>query len=149
MTIVEGQIEPLNKLKESLSRSGITRFNSIGEINRFLRDYESEKKQLPSHIESVLEAEIQDMQSTLISHQQIYDELKTSTRNEIKQQIHKFEAEIKLASDRSNRSIFYRAFYSLKITFLSRRMSSLANNLESILRGGPGKSDSGISGFRA
>jgi hypothetical protein len=43
MTIVEGQIEPLKKLKESLNRSGITRFNSIGEINRFLRDYESEK----------------------------------------------------------------------------------------------------------
>ena len=73
MTIVEGQIEPLKKLKESLSSSGITRFNSIGEINRFLRDYESEKKQLPSHIESALEAEIQDMQSSLISHQQTYD----------------------------------------------------------------------------
>jgi len=134
MTIIEGQIEPLKKLKESLSGSGITRFNSIGEIRRFLRDFESEKKQLQSHIESVLEAEIQDMQSTLISHQQIYDELKTSTRNEIKQQIHKLEAEIKLASDRSNRSIFYRAFYSLKTTFLSRRMSSLVNNLESILK---------------
>ena len=110
MTIVEGQIEPLRKLKESLSGSGITRFNSIGEIRRFLRDFESEKRQLASHIESVFEAEIQDMQSTLISHQQIYDELKTSVRNEIEQQIHKLEAEIKLASDRNDRSIFYRSF---------------------------------------
>ncbi len=50
MTIIEGQIEPLRKLKESLSGSGITRFNSIGEIRRFLRDFESEKRQLPSHI---------------------------------------------------------------------------------------------------
>ena len=87
MTIVEGQIETLKTLKESLREHGVTRFDSIGEINRFLRDYESEKKQLPSHIESALEAEIQDMQSTLISHQYPYDELKTNIRNEIKQKI--------------------------------------------------------------
>ena len=58
MTIIEGQIEPLKKLKASLSGSGITRFNSIGEIRRFLRDFESEKKQLQSHIESVFHCRI-------------------------------------------------------------------------------------------
>ena len=133
MTIIEGQIEPLKKLKESLSRSGIARFNSIGEIRRFLRDFESEKKQLPSHIGSVFEAEIQDMQSTLASHRQIYGELTTSTRNEIIQQIHKLEAAFELASARSNRNIFYRVLYFLKISYLSRRASSLENNLESII----------------
>jgi ElaB/YqjD/DUF883 family membrane-anchored ribosome-binding protein len=134
MTIVEGQIESLKKLKESLSKSGITRFNSIGEINRFLRDYESEKKQLPSQIESTLEVEIQDMQSTLISHQQTYDELKTNIRNEIKQKIQNLEVETKHASDKSNRNIFYKVIYFLKIKSLSRRKSSLENNLESILK---------------
>jgi ElaB/YqjD/DUF883 family membrane-anchored ribosome-binding protein len=134
MIIVEGQIEPLKKLKESLSRRGITRFNSIGEINRFLRDYESKKKQLPSQIESALEAEIQDMQSTLISHQHSYDELKTNIRNEIKQKIQNLEVETKQASDKSNRNIFYKVFYFLKIKSLSRRKSNLENNIESILK---------------
>ena len=133
MTIVEGQIETLKKLKESLSRSGITRFSSIGEIRRFLRDFETEKKQLPSRIESELEAEIQDMQSTLVSHQQAYDELKTKIRNEIEQQIHKLEAEIERVSDRSNRNVFYRVLYFLRISSLSRRASSLENNLERII----------------
>jgi len=133
MTIVEGQIETLKKLKESLSGSGITRFSSIGEIRRFLRDFETEKKQLPSRIESELEAEIQDMQSNLVSHQQAYDELKAKTRNEIKQKIHKLEAEIERISDRSNRNIFYRALYFLRIPSLSRRASRLENNLESIV----------------
>ena len=133
MTIIEGQIEPLKKLKESLSGSGITRFNSIGEIRRFLRDFDSEKKQLPSHTESVIEAEIQRMQSTLVSHQQAYDELKANVRNEIKQQIHKLEAATELASDRSNRNVFYKVLYFLKISYLSRRASSLENNLESII----------------
>lgn len=134
MIIVEGQIESLKKLKESLSRSGITRFNSIGEINRFLSDYESEKKQLPNQIESALETEIQDMQSTLISHQHSYDELKTNIRNEIKQNIQKLEVKTKQASDKSNRNIFYQVFYFLKIKSLSRRKSSLENNLENILK---------------
>ena len=70
MTIVEGQIETLKKLKESLSRSGITRFGSIGEIRRFLKEFELEKKQLPNRIENEVEAEIQDMQSTLANHRQ-------------------------------------------------------------------------------
>ena len=47
MTIVDGQIESLEKLKESLRENGVTRFSSIGEIRRFLRDFESEKKKLP------------------------------------------------------------------------------------------------------
>ena len=85
MTIVEGQIEPLKKLKEALSRSGITRFNSVGEIDRFIKNYETEKQQLPSLIESALEAEIQAMQATLTRHQQTYEELKAGIRNEITQ----------------------------------------------------------------
>jgi len=39
MTIVEGQIESLRKLKEQLSENGITRFNSIGDINNFIKNY--------------------------------------------------------------------------------------------------------------
>ena len=47
MTIVVGQIESLKKLKEILIENGITRFSSIGEINSFLKDYESEKEEIP------------------------------------------------------------------------------------------------------
>ena len=47
MTIVVGKIEPLKKLKETLNDNGITRFSSIGEINEFLKNYESEKNEIP------------------------------------------------------------------------------------------------------
>ena len=134
MTIVDGQIESLEKLKESLRRSGITRFRSIGEIRRFLRDFESEKKKLPTRVESELEAEIQDMQSAVISHQQACDELRAIVRVELEQQVHKLEAEIRLASERSNRNSFYRALYFLRIKFLSHRASSLRRNLEGVLK---------------
>ena len=134
MTIVDGQIESLEKLKESLRRSGVTRFSSIGEIRRFLRDFESEKKKLPTRVESKLEAEIQNMQSALISHQEAYDELRANVRVELEQQIHKLEAEIRLASERSNRNSFLKVLYSLKIKLLSRRASSRRRNLEGVLK---------------
>lgn len=145
MTIVEGQIESLEKLKESLRRSGITRFSSIGEIRRFLRGFESEKKKLPARVESELEAEIQDMQSTLISHQQTYDALRAKTRNELEQQINKLEAEIRLARARSERNTFLRVFYFLRIKFLSRRASSLRRNLESTLENKTSNAENGVA----
>jgi len=133
MTIVEGQIAPLSELKESLSRSGVTRFKSVGAIKRFLRDYESDKRQLPSHIESALEAEIQDMQSTLAGYQRSYDELRANIRNDIEQEIQQLEANTKQATDKSSKNIFYKVVYFLRIKSLSRRKSILEANVDSIL----------------
>ena len=134
MTVVEGQVETLKKLKESLSRSGITRFGSIGEIRRFVKDFELEKKRLPNLIEKEVEAEIQDMQSTLANHRQNCDELKISVRDGIEQQIHTLEKEIQQASDKSNRNIFYKVLYFLKISSLTGRASRLEKNREKIVK---------------
>ncbi len=134
MTIVEGQIEPLKRLKETLSRCGITRFNSLGEIDRFIKNYETERKQVPSLIESALEAEIQDMHAALARQQQIYEELNADIGHEITQKARKLEVEIAKARDKSRTNLFYRIIYFLKIKYFSRRKSSLENNFESILK---------------
>ena len=134
MTIVEGQIEPLKRLKGALNRSGITRFNSLGEIDRFIKNYETERKQLPSLIESALESEIQDMHAALARHQQAYEELRSDIGSEIKQKIQELDDEITKAKDKSKRNLFYRIIYFLSIKYLSRRRSDLENNFESILK---------------
>jgi hypothetical protein len=63
MTIVEGQIESLKKLREILNQNGITRFNSTGDINNFLKNYESEKDEIKQQIEYALDQEIQNLKS--------------------------------------------------------------------------------------
>lgn len=133
MTIVEGQIEPLKQLKEALSRSGIERFNSIGEIDRFIKNYQTEKEQLPGLIESALEAEIQSMHSTLARQQQIYEELKEDIRNEITQKIQELEVETRKTRDKRKRNLFYKVVYFLKLKKLSRKRSNLEDNLERII----------------
>lgn len=39
MTIVEGQIETLKNLKNSLAERGLSEFESIGQINKFQQSY--------------------------------------------------------------------------------------------------------------
>lgn len=60
MTVVEGQVETLKKLKNALRDSGITRFNSVGELNRFQQDFERELQMLPEQVEQQVAKEIED-----------------------------------------------------------------------------------------
>ena len=64
MTIVAGQIQPLKKLKKTLNANGITRFNSIGEINTFKKNYETEKKEIPIKVKASLNEEIKKLKET-------------------------------------------------------------------------------------
>jgi Nuclease-related domain len=133
MTIVEGQIEPLKKLKEVLNKNGITRFNSIGEINNFIRNYDSEKNGIPKIIENALDGEIKDLQSDLIKRKQIYDDLKADILNEINHKIKILEETSKQAIEKSNKSLFNKIFSYPKIRILINKKSNLEKNLENIL----------------
>ena len=62
MTIVAGKIEPLKRLKETLHSHGIYRFNSVGDINAFLKQYESEKKGIPATVKHSTDDEIKELE---------------------------------------------------------------------------------------
>lgn len=104
MTIVAGKIEPLKKLKEILNENGITRFNSIGEINTFINNYESEKKEITKIIKKSLDEEITKLEET--SKQTI---------------------------EKSNKSLFNKILYYLKIKIQTNKKSTLEKNFEKII----------------
>ncbi len=89
-------------MKEILNDNGITRFNSIGEINIFINNYESEKKEIPKIIENSLDEEINNLQSVLIKRQQIHDDLNAELLNELNHKIKKLEDTSKQAIEKSN-----------------------------------------------
>lgn len=103
MTIVVGKIEPLKRLKEVLNKNGIYRFNSIGEINTFLKKYESEKKEIPAIVKNTLNEEIK--------------KLEESSKQVIK---------------KSNKNLFNKVFYYLKVKKLTNKKTSLESNFEAI-----------------
>lgn len=133
MTIVEGQIESLAKLKESLKRSGVTRFKSIGAIQTFLRDFETEQEQLPTQIEREIEQEIQNLQSTLESHKRAYDKLRAKFQGGLEQRLLEINAEFIQARDRSNKNYLSKAIFFFRASSLSRKASRLERNLEKIV----------------
>lgn len=104
MTIVVGKIEPLKKLKELLNYHGITRFNSIGEINTFIKNYEIEKKEIPKITKTTLDEEIKKIEET--SKQTI---------------------------EKSKKNLFNKIRYYLKIKKLTNKISNLKKNYEKIL----------------
>ena len=104
MTIVSGKIEPLKRLRETLLSHGIYRFNSIGDINAFLKQYESEKKDIPATV-------------------------KRSTDNEIKD----LEEASSKAKDLRDRNVFTKFLYYFKARKLIKSHAALVNNYEAVL----------------
>ncbi len=104
MTIVTGKIEPLKRLKETLHSHGIYRFNSIGEINAFLKQYESEKKDIPATV-------------------------KHATDNEIKNLAEASKDAIEIR----DKNILSKFFYYFKAKKLIKKHAALVNNYESVL----------------
>ena len=104
MTIVVGKIEPLKKLKEILNDNGITRFNSIGEINTFIKNYESEKKEIPRITKITLDEEIKKLEETL-----------------------------KQAIEKRNKNLFNKILYYLKVKTLTNKKSTLEKNYEKVI----------------
>ena len=101
MTIIAGKIESLKRLKETLHSHGIYRFNSIGEINGFLRQYESEKKAIP-----------------------------VTVRKSIDEEIKNLEKATKKAIEIRDKNIFNKVFCYFKTRKLIKNRAALVNNYE-------------------
>ena len=145
MTVVEGQIESLKRLKETLKRNGITRFSSLGEMDRFVKNYEAERRQLPELIEGALETELQGMHAALARQEQIYRELQATVGNELGQLAQKLEVEIAKARDKSRRNLIYGVLYFPVIKYLSLRKSNLEKNFKAVLRRKTGDAASNVA----
>jgi len=104
MAVVIGKIQTLKKLRESLDEKGIHRFNSIGDINSFLKNFEYEKRNIPKNEKDKLDKELQTL-----------------------------EKSIKLAKQKSLLNTLYKIYYGIKIRWYSYKKTSLKKNYEKII----------------
>jgi len=104
MAVIIGEIEPLNRLREILNRNGITRFNSIGEINSFLAGYASEMDGVPEKSKESLDREINELKIKLDGY-----------------------------SKKRSKNIFNRAIYYPKVFLLRYSKNKLSKNYSEIL----------------
>ncbi|MCC5925918.1 MAG: NERD domain-containing protein [Bacteroidetes bacterium] len=94
----------MKKLRESLERQGITRFNSVGDINLFLMSYDTEKRDIPSAEKSKLDSEIHTLQES-----------------------------IEVALPRMNENLFNRIYYGTKVKYYAYQKNKLETYYDKIL----------------
>src|SRR5690606_11188885 len=117
MAVVYGQLESLRRIRETLNQKGITRFNSIGDINRFLSNYDAEKDELLFRIERDHELELEALQSKSLEFQRQYDSLKSNATNKLNSSLNKLRIRCKHLSSAPARNAFIELlhWYQLQI----------------------------------
>ncbi len=104
MAVVVGKIQTLKKLRDSLDEKGIHRFNSIGDINSFLKNYKHEKDSIPKNEKNKLDKELQSLEESIMQ-----------------------------ARERSVKNVPFKIYYRIKVSWFSYRKKSLKNYYENIL----------------
>ncbi|MFD2101317.1 nuclease-related domain-containing protein [Flagellimonas iocasae] len=87
MTRIHGQIESLKRIRETLEQKGITRFNSTGEVNTFLENYDNEKEELFFKIENEFDQELKSLQIKGALLQKEHAELKNKIETKLNTKI--------------------------------------------------------------
>ena len=134
MTIVKGQVQTLKQLDESLRKSGITRFNSIGEIRDFTKSYELDKEHLPTRIKRVVDEEIRAAKLNLESDLQALNELESSVHKNIEHQISTLNSELERMREKGDRNPLFRVFCFPRTFLIARKVSRLGRNVEKTVR---------------
>ena len=134
MTIVFGQIESLTRIKETLNQKGINRFNSIGDINKFKRNYELEKQNISNQIEHDLNIEIDDLGTIKSEFQKNYDDLKTEKTKKLTSKIIRLKSKYDLIKSRNTNNLIRKTFNWLHLKILKFINTILEKNFHKIIK---------------
>jgi hypothetical protein len=134
MTIVYGQIESLKRIKKTLHQKGITRFNSIGEINDFKRNFEFEKQNIYNQIEIKLEKEITDLQNEGVKLQEKLENFKVENINKLNDRIYKLNSKYERIKLKNPKYKVLRIWNLLLITIIKYAKNNLDKNFDKTIQ---------------
>ncbi|WP_437397572.1 nuclease-related domain-containing protein [Flagellimonas lutimaris] len=121
MTLIHGQIESLKRIRKTLDEKGITRFNSIGDINQFLKNFDNEKEELFFKIERDFDLELEDLQTKGAYLQKEHVELKNKIETNLNKKISQLKTKcLTLSYPAKNAVLDILNWYQLQILFAYR-----------------------------
>jgi len=132
MARIIGQVESLKSLRDELNKRNITRFSSVGDINRFIKEFPKEKQNILKHHKDSLIEELRQKSDRIIENEKkvelvLNDEtikLNTRIENYTKR---KSDLEIK-------KSFFiYKVIAFFKRKKLKRKIAYLQDNFDLII----------------
>jgi len=116
MVQIHGQIDSLKRLKNELRSYGIHRFNSIKEINDFLKNFNLEKETIINNQREILKNDIKSLNQAIKENQEKSEIIKNKTITEIEVNIDSIRINIDILKQRIDKSFLHKFFlsYSLK-----------------------------------
>lgn len=133
MAVIQGQIEPIKKIRNILDQYEITRFGSIGDIHVFLKNYDVEKNQIPKAIEGEFHLEIAQLHNDLSRSQGDYDSLKYNVTNETNQKISELKEILVLIKKETKKNFIQKILCYFRIKYLINKIAKLETNFEKIV----------------
>ncbi len=133
MAIIYRQIESLKTLKKKLKESGINRFNSISEINSFIKQYESEKSKLIENTKLEINQDVISKRDRIKKNREELKALIYNLTNELTNKINEYNRRLaELESRHSN--FLFGLFNKLKYYRLTKKFNYIKENFDIIIQ---------------
>ncbi len=127
MARIYGTIESLKSLKSVLESNGISRFNSVKEINDFLSNYSSEKLEILNNASNKLEKEYFETCTNLKQREQIKAEIINLETKKIDSQIYDLQTKINSIKVK-DANFLKKLISSIRVYFFKKQYNYLVKN---------------------
>ena len=128
MARIFGTIESLKSLKSELENKGVTRFNSVGEINHFLSNYNSEKLIILNDASYKLEIEYSETCTNLEKRIHKKTKIINLETEKIDNKISNLQTKIDLIHSNKGHNFFKKLLSSVYLYFLSNQSNQFVKN---------------------
>jgi hypothetical protein len=133
MARIYGTIESLKSLKSELKNRGISRFNSVREINDFLSNYNSEKLEIINDTKKELENEFSETSIHLKQRILNKTEIITFETEKLDNQIFHLKKKINLIENEKDKNYFKNIISNIKVYFTKNQLNYILNNKTTLI----------------
>ncbi|WP_421811478.1 nuclease-related domain-containing protein [Flagellimonas sp.] len=134
MAIVQGKIECLKRIKETLETNGITRFNSTGDIRRFNKSYPGLIEDLVFNVEKEYESELDTHLKQLNYFQKEYETLKEGVESKLNSRLQKLETKCNTLNNITAKNAVFEILNWYQFVFLKGVHFVIKSNFNLIVR---------------
>ena len=134
MAQIHGQIDSLKQIRHTLDVKGISRFNSINQLNAFLQNYRSEEKLIQKRFENELAKDIIDLKQSISYNQEVLKIVRNKSLEKLNRKIiANFNLMMSIKKE-YDKYFIEKLFASIVVKLLGTRLKYLQNNYNKILQ---------------
>ena len=132
MAKVIGQVESLKTLRDELNKRNISRFNSIGDIDRFNKGFANEKQNILKSHENSINLEIEKISSRIVENENKLELKKEDEKTKLNSRIENY-IERKNSLEQRRNTFIGKVIVYFKTRRLKRKIAYLKENFDQII----------------